>query len=145
MTYPLFAFVRLEDILIPIAALMLPVLIVFTVGYYRNQRRRMWHETARLAIEKGQPLPPHLEEMDTASYSGGGKSHKGNDLRSGLILLGVGAGLYFGFLETGKSGFNVGASITGFIGIALLVNALITALTSRKSSETEPKLRPPQS
>ena len=97
--------------------------------YYNNRRRELWHETARLALEKGQPLPalptddePHRRRPED----------RGNDIR-----IGVGLGLYL-FLSSlvGRSLGYVGA-IPGFIGVALLLYGLFSALTRRKHSDRD--------
>ena len=69
-------------------------------------------------------------------------AEKANDLRSGLVLIAVGAGLYL-FLGSlaGRSLGLVGA-IPGFIGVALLLNALLSATFRRK--DTPPTTLPPQ-
>ncbi|MFI5335728.1 MAG: hypothetical protein ACHQ5A_03035, partial [Opitutales bacterium] len=75
-----------------LAAILIPVFAL----YFQHRKRQLWHETARVALEKGQPMPPMPEESglskeefhEAIQHSRGGK----NDLRSGLILIGVGAG-----------------------------------------------------
>jgi len=64
-----------------------------------------------------------------------------NDIRSGLILVAVGVGLYFGFSTGELRGFPmIGAYVPGFIGVALLLNGIISVFTAPKheSSDTDP-------
>jgi hypothetical protein len=63
------------------------------------------------------------------------------DLKTGLILIAVATGMYFGSKDIeGMKQASMGVYIPGFIGVALLVNAAITGLTSRKSADSaEPK------
>jgi len=95
--------------------------------YFHHRRQAMWHETARIALEKGQPLPP-LQDQETSQQ----RENKCNDFRTGLVLVAVGAGLYL-FLNAflGPS-FGLVGAIPGFIGVALLLFALLNALFSRK-------------
>ena len=107
------------------------------VGSVAGQvRERLWHETARIALEKGQPVPLILGNDELAIQA----PRPRNDLRAGLILIAVSVGLMlqpWRFNDAGHS-FNpiaFGAAIPGCIGVALLLNALITALFSKKHTE----------
>ena len=129
-----------ESIFVLIICIVAPLALVgFIIGavlYYKHSREAMWHETARLALEKGQPLPapPGAEEPAPLQI----KTTHG-DIRAGLILIGVGAGLAIFFKCIGlRDGMGIGA-IPGFIGVALLLFGLFT----RKPSP--PENPPPQS
>jgi len=125
-----------------VGGLLLAAFIVTLVLYFQNRKRQLWHETARLALEKGQPLPsepPTDEELahrppPGANYAEWERTRlvreRRNDIKSGLILIAVGGGLY---LMLGAAGIFAGA-IPGFIGVALLVNGLIERFSSRDSS-----------
>lgn len=95
--------------------------------YFHHRRQALWHETARIALEKGQPLPPLQDQETSPSYVS-----KDNDFRSGLVLIAVGAGLYL-FLNAflGRA-FGLVGAIPGFIGVALLLYATLNVLFSRK-------------
>ncbi|MBC7369411.1 MAG: hypothetical protein H7343_21805 [Undibacterium sp.] len=111
--------------------------IFFIALYFGNQRRRQWHETARIALEKGQPIPamPMQGGRVRAEERMGGPR---NDIRAGLVLIAVGFGLYFGFTTGELRGVPlIAAYVPGFVGVALLVNGIITALGSPKN-EAEP-------
>jgi len=94
-----------------------------------NRRQAMWHETARVALEKGQPMPKSPDEEDVEQEE---KQSTGGDIRAGLILIAVGGGLYLflGNLTDSKIGY-VGA-IPGFIGVALLLFGLLNLVFKRK-------------
>lgn len=125
---------------IPLLAIAGAVLIVFLSMYFAHERRRLWHDTARIALEKGQPLPPDLPfGRDYACRRGTPR----RDVRSGLILLAVSGGLYFGLRNVGDGPQLIGAYITGGIGVALLLNALLSTLFPRKDSPAD-SARPPQ-
>lgn len=104
-----------------------------TLGmYFHHRRQALWHETARLALEKGQPLPAMPDDVNHGDS--GRKKNEDSDFRSGLVLVAVGAGLYF-FLGAfiGRGLAYVGL-IPGFIGVALLVYAAFRTLTASKST-----------
>ncbi len=121
-------------ILIPVAGMIFAGVIIVSTMYYNNRRRELWHETARLALEKGQPLPA-LPSDDAPPRRR--HEERGNDIRDGLICIGVGLGLYL-FLGglVGQSLGYVGA-IPGFIGVALLLHGLFTAFTKRKNPDND--------
>ena len=101
-----------------------------TALYFKYQRQRLWHETARIALEKGQPLPVNSAKDEQESHSPRAR----NDLRTGMILIAVSVGLMltpwrFNGLEQ-VNGLWFGAAIPGCIGVALLLNALLTAVVS---------------
>ena len=97
---------------------MVPITIVSIISYSRHRRFKMQHETMRAMIEKGVPIPPELlTKPNQDSPSQDRPARVRNDLRGGLILVGVGAGL---LMLAGKVGW-----ILVFIGAARLVVWLI--------------------
>ena len=132
-------YIPLFGILVPITLFLVGLLIVTAVLYFRNQQRKLWHETARIALEKGQPIPaiPTALEAD-AMFKPAPKAHNNGhgDVRAGLILLAISAGLYFG-----REGIHIpmaGVYIPGFIGLAILLNALISYLITKKNLPEKP-------
>lgn len=122
--------------LIPITAIagglaLTAIIIVFGLKYLQR-RQELWHETARIALEKGQPLPPLPADMRQEKHP----DHN-SDFRTGLIMVATGAGLYL-FFVTFLPSLRFLATIPGFIGAALLLYAGLNALFVRKD-------RPPQS
>jgi len=115
--------------IVAVGGSMLLTIVVIVGGLIiAYHRQKQWHETARLALEKGQPLPASQEAAPPPRKTSSGI---GGDIRAGLILIAVGAGLYI-FLGTlvGQALGYVGA-IPGFIGIALLLYGLLSALLKR--------------
>jgi hypothetical protein len=113
--------------------------IVIIVGglMIAYHRQKQWHETARLAMEKGVPLPP-LPDMPPAAQAEFSDNGPGRDFRAGLISLATGAGLFL-CLDAllGRWMAYVGA-IPGFIGIALILYATGSLIFSRKDRPAEP-------
>ncbi|MFT3997767.1 MAG: DUF6249 domain-containing protein [Asticcacaulis sp.] len=115
-------------LLIPILGILMPIFIVGIVTYFRTRDRAELQKTLRLAIEKGQPLPPeYLESLQKTPEVR--EKTPARDIRTGLILIAVALGIVV--LDVLKSDFlSVGglsgvAAIPGFIGVALLILGLI--------------------
>ncbi|HUR57272.1 MAG TPA: DUF6249 domain-containing protein [Opitutaceae bacterium] len=118
--------------------LSFPVFVVAIVAValsFKHRQRQMWHETARLALEKGQPLPP-LPQGERPSGLPSGEAMAYHDIRGGLVLFALGAGLWVMLMHTDTQYYFVGA-IPGFIGIALLVFGVGRALVMRSASKTD--------
>jgi hypothetical protein len=132
--------------LIPITLFLVGLAITVASLYFKNQSRKMWHETARIALEKGQPIPAAPSDIEeaapTKAASAKTDTHHSSgrcDFKAGLILLAVSAGLYFGFKDLNGAFHSMPTFVIyvpGFIGVALLINALITFLTTKKVQET---------
>ena len=91
-------------LMIPIVGIVMgcsmPIAIVALIFYYRHRKNMMLHETVRTMVDKGVPIPPEMfKTADTAL------KWPRNDLRTGLILIGIGSGLEF--LNTPSAGFIV--------------------------------------
>jgi hypothetical protein len=109
-------------VLIPLAAFSMSVAIVGLVGYFNHQARKQRHETIRLALEKGQPLPPELLAATRPARS---------DLSSGIqwIFVGVGLGLFLWFFRPEHSLWAVGLILV-FVGLGKLVAHAVTSRAS---------------
>lgn len=112
------------------------LLIIFGLKFVQR-RQELWHETARVALEKGQPIPPLPSDMQPAKAE-----PENNDIRAGLVLIAVGAGLYLFFISLFGGWMKYIGAIPGFIGAALLLYGLTQAAFGRKNP---PATRPPQS
>ncbi|MBW8735179.1 MAG: hypothetical protein JF571_12925 [Asticcacaulis sp.] len=126
------------EIVIPVIAIVMtfgmPIAIVAIIQINKARNNAELQKTLRMSIEKGQPLPP--EFVDSIQRSVPKVKNPMNDVRGGLVLLAVAAGLMvmdymshdyiFGHL----SGV---AAIPGFIGVALLILGIV-GLNTRKSN-----------
>ena len=113
--------------LIGAIAIVTPFIFVIAIVAINqlNARKKaeLHHETIRLALEKGQPLPPELLNPPVAAEP----KTKVSDRKSGLILIAVGIGLYAFFAGIGgdlriPAGVRWVGLIPGLIGVALLIN-----------------------
>jgi hypothetical protein len=106
------------------------ICLVLISGFFRQRRQELWHETARLALEKGQPLPDRDIVADRCSRRWANRWSPWWELRRGLVLIAVGAALYY-CLAGDSRGF---AAIPAFIGVAYLLLGLFGLMRSDKSS-----------
>jgi hypothetical protein len=122
-------------IIVPLAGMFIgfaiPVTIIIIIAYASHRRHKMANETLRAMIEKGLPITPELvaslkskssddagEDADAGSGAGasaGNQSRK--DLRNGLILTGIGAGVV---MLCGSPGW-----IIVFLGVAFLLIGML--------------------
>jgi len=132
-------------IIIPVVAIVIGGIIAIFGMYFENRRRALWHETARVALEKGQPLPGSeldgVAKLVQATQQSSGDSGSKSDFRGGLVLIGVGAGLYL-FLNEMIPPVRYVAAIPGFIGVALVLHGLLHAVFSRKKSASDDRPSP---
>jgi hypothetical protein len=102
--------------------------------YFRWKRAQQWHETARLALEKGQPLPQ--SPLDNAAGCALGHNRDldaWRDIRCGLTWIAVGVALHYAL----PPGNNSWAAIPFFVGIAKLLFGLFSFLRSDKPSDPQ--------
>ena len=124
-------------ILVPLSPFLLVGALVLVPAYLRSKERQKLQETLRLAIEKGQPLPPEVvEAMSSNVRTMRTPPSPGRDLRIGVIWLGVAIGLAafgiaLGFEEPDAVFPLVAcAAFPGFIGLAFIVLGLINRTKS---------------
>lgn len=123
-------------IVIPIAAIILAGVVTVSAMYFHHRRRELWHETARLALEKGQPLPPLNPDYEEHTGSTPKNRDENHDIRGGMVLIAVGAGLFL-MLGSLSSNLRFIGVIPGFIGVALLLYALLAAFFRRKQPDSD--------
>jgi hypothetical protein len=114
----------LVDMLVPISGCVMIAAIVIVPLYFKSIERQKLAETVRIAIEKGQPLPP--EVIMTLTSAGKPARTPERDLRRGLLLVAValgtvGLGLALGVGDASTRYALVGsAAFPGFIGLAFI-------------------------
>jgi len=120
----------MEGIFVPIAFFAMIAAIVVGPSYLRSREREKLQETLRIAIEKGQPIPPEVIESMTQGARQPPSADR--DLRRGIIWLGVAAGFaamgwIIGLAEPDATYPMLGvAAFPAFIGLAFLVIALVS-------------------
>lgn len=119
---PSAAFEALAPVLVTGAIFGAIVAVVAIVSYAAHRARAMRHEILRLALEKGQPIPPELlrepeRRLDAA-----------RDLRRGLTLLALGAGtaLFFFFMPDGADAPWSLGFVPGLLGLGYLLTWVLT-------------------
>lgn len=138
-------------IIAAIGGMLIAITVPLAALYFVHKRRELWHQTARLALEKGQPLPPaaslgeDLEDFpppnaNLADWQAARRAEaRSQTIKGGLVLIAVGAGLQV-FLYSVHARIGWIGVIPGFIGVALLLHAAFEALFFKPSSSS----RPPQ-
>jgi hypothetical protein len=106
--------------------------------FFEHQRKKLAHDIARLALEKGQPVPDQFAAEAHHRARGPGTDLNSHDLRGGLVLIAVGVGVYPFLNAVADQSVALLAAVPGFIGIALLLHWLIVRLMSRKRDNPAP-------
>ncbi len=144
---------------------MSPIVIIFAIGgmliattvalaalYFSHKRREQWHQTARVALEKGQPLPPAVNlgedaedfpppNTSLADWQAARRAEsRSQTVKGALVLIALGAGLQV-FLYSVRARVGWIGVIPGFIGVALLLHTVFESLFYKPNSSS----RPPQS
>ena len=111
--------VDLTAIFVVSVVFLTSALIVATVFHFVHRARELRHATIRLALEKGQPIPPGLLE------DGARGRPRRDDLSSGVkaVFIGVGLSLFFFFVH--RELWPVGL-IPGFVGLGHLAAHALT-------------------
>jgi hypothetical protein len=110
----------------------IPVSIMAMIIFARHRRHQMANETLRAMIEKGLPITPELVESLKSRRPRAEKDkspHK--DLKTGLILTGVGFGVV---IMSGRPGW-----IVLFLGLAFLLIGLLSLGKTNKSNDQTPR------
>ena len=119
--------------LVPFGFMAMIAAIVIMPRFFRSQERQKMAELMRVAIERGQPLPPEvIEAMSNSVRSADGqpvpvRPLPSRDLRTGLIWLGVavglaGLGFAASFEDPDAMYWLLGcAALPAFIGVAFII------------------------
>jgi Domain of unknown function (DUF6249) len=132
------SFTQSLALMIPIVAIVMgcsiPIIIVGLSLYFQHRKNKMLHETVRAMVEKGVPIPPEMFQKTDRSpmerdKSGDKRPH--NDVRSGLILTGIGFGVV---MLCGKPGY-----IIMFLGVAFAVIGMLNLGKGNNNNDQSPK------
>lgn len=128
---------QLSGLLIPVAAIIVGGIIAISGMYFHHRRKELWHQTARVALEKGQPLPPmDRHEDEEPEPARAEREMAQHDVRGGMVLIAVGIGLWM-MLSAIHPPLRFVGAIPGCIGIALLLFAIGRALFGRKPEKRD--------
>jgi len=108
-----------------------PILIVGLILYFSFSRSRALHKTVRMMVEKGQPVPEALLNPPPVV-------RQRSDLRRGIILLSVGAGLMV--LLGALNDWEGGAWSIGFIPFIIGLGYLLVWRLDVHKEEASPKV-----
>jgi hypothetical protein len=105
-------------VMIPIIAIVMgcsiPIVIVGLQLYFRHRKNIVLHETVRTMVEKGVPIPPEIfQRTEHVFMERDSAKRPRNDLRNGLMLIGIGIGIV---ILAGRAGY-----IMLFMGVAFVV------------------------
>ena len=106
----------LTPVLVTAVVFGFTLFIVLAVLYAHHRARQLRHDTIRLALEKGQPLPPELLEAP---------SRQQNDLARGVKLLALGLGLSLMLFFMEKHAWPVGLILVA-LGLGYLASHWLT-------------------
>jgi hypothetical protein len=108
------------SILVPLVPFAAGVLIAGILTWLAQRKNQMMHETLRAMIERGVAIPPELINPPA-------REHKPQqDLRLGLIFIGIGFGVMLCLLILGESAWGAGF-IPLLMGVAFLITWKIEA------------------
>lgn len=116
---------HLAPFLIPVLALLIPIVAIIGGFITKARREQLMHETLRQLSERGQPIPPELlsgsfgAELKNRQDGSWGRN---GSLRAGGINIGVGLGLMAMFVAMDPGGWlwAIGC-LPLFIGVAMLL------------------------
>ncbi len=121
-------------VLLQLALIFVFVIAVVAIANWRRvSQQKLWHETARIALEKGQPLPEGLtaEMLAGPGQRKCGGNRSWGDVKGGMILIGVGTGVYLAIPGPAR----LWGYVPMFIGVAMLAAGLIGMLVRNWNSD----------
>lgn len=111
--------------MLPISVFVIMGVVAVVAIAFRSQERERWHETARMALEKGLPVP--AMPTNATAYAPPSRHRQRMALITpGLINVAIGVGLYAGLsaIQEAREG-RLFALVPGLIGVALILSAVI--------------------
>lgn len=132
----------LTVMMLPLAGLGFGLVITLITHHFRNQEAIRQHETARIALEHGQPVPTFSDPWGAGRRTDPTQEPtKGwaGLLIGGFVNIAVGIGLYYMLVSIpGAYVARWAGLIPGLVGVALVLSALIVGLTSRNQDKGGP-------
>lgn len=129
MNIPFFANLDSEQVkLLIIFGFVIVLVAIRSVA--RIQRQKMWHDTVRAAIDKGQPIPDALAKMPAWSR---GRCCGPWMWYRGLIWIAVGIGLYL----VNSGGVRQWAPLPICVGAALLIGGVVSSLVGNRHRDPQ--------
>lgn len=121
----------IAKLLAVVLSLGMPIIIIAIIFFFRSRDRADMQKTIRMAIERGEALPPDL--LDNLRPRKKPKTPM-NDIRAGIILIAVAIGMMtWRYIAHGSIGGDFAglAAIPGCIGVALLLLGIIGSMTRK--------------
>ena len=116
------------------------ICLVVIKQIFRFQRAKLWHDTARMAMEKGQPIPGGEPDKWTRGESFKhrfewrfGQWYPWRLLSRGLGMIAIGIALYFALPVNNQAW----ALLPALIGVANLITWVFVSLRSDKSPDRD--------
>jgi hypothetical protein len=106
--------------------------------FFEHQRKKLAADVARLALEKNQPVPAQFTAEPHSRPQRSGTDLNHHDLRGGLVLIGVGFGVYLFLGAVSDQRVALLGAVPGFVGVALLVNWVLVRLMGRNQHSRPP-------
>lgn len=121
--------------IIPLVGMTMPfafvIILVAVIFYFRSRDKADMNKTMRMAIERGDALPPDL--LDNLRPRKKPRTPM-NDIRAGIILIAIAGGfMAWNYIDRGHIGGGLSgvAAIPGLIGVALLLLGIIGSMTRK--------------
>lgn len=121
-----------------IAVFTFLTVIIVSKHRYRSEERKALYDTAKLAVEKGQPLPPEVIKAMAETPRDRNRGTAFGDLRTGAVLVAVGIGVeIFGYLM-GFEDNDARYALMGLGAIPLLIGVAFIVMSRFNPNKGQP-------
>jgi hypothetical protein len=121
----------IEDILVPIVAMAVPICVVAIVFFYKYQHRKFLHEERLAMIEKGL-APEDMKELAEVPIT----YPRNRSLYGGITTTAVGLALLLGLGTIGYGPWLLGGLIPLAVGIGSIIAYVATPGEQKKNDQT---------
>jgi hypothetical protein len=130
--------------LVPIAVFVVMGIVAIVAIVMKNLEQERWHETARIALAKGVPVPSAPLASPSVNLPMTRHRQRMGLITGGLVNIAIGIGVYIGMsaIDAAREAHFFGL-IPAFVGVALILGAVIDRLltpTLPHPGDTAPKL-----